>query len=343
MKIKTEKNNRSASLRVNKKTHKKICTRTDDVFQGIPLKKPVARKVVGNVEIAEIPKKNLNIAESQRDLQEKRVENMRESWNEALGVIHASESKEKNGYNYYVPDGQHRAYANPNEACVCIIHKEDPHIIFLKANDPSTCKSLTWDDRFWANLYGGEKKAIELFEKLSAKGLCSQRINRSKEGDFSGIGNIFKILLNIKATPKKRGRKSEQQKIQDERRSQEEKIKRFDYLLELVFSLFDPKDFQKSNKQELKGSTSGYQTIWSSFATFINNNTVWSQLPKSNKQGVKNFKQNFRNECGMKLTPTSLCGHASSEVTQSKYARDIIVDMLKAAFQIETKTKKGLL
>ena len=317
-------------------------------FKGKPLKNPVQRTKIQGVDITTSDKKNLAFHKSQRPLDKKRAEVIKESWNGALGIIHVCEVNKNSKYYYYILDGQHRANANPNKRCVCIIHQEKPHKAFLQANDPSACKPLNWDDRFWANFYGGEKKAKELYDKFKNKGLNAERLIYVEEGGFAGIGNVFKIMSNMKSRPKTRGRKSEWQKVEDERRSQLEKEERFNYIFDLMFEIFDARDFKKSENRQMVGSLSGYQTIWTAFAKFINNNTNWSTLSETivEEEDIERFKINFENHPKNyhgELNPTSLCSYAADQVSSGTFARDAIVDLLKKAFINKTEIKRNVL
>lgn len=310
-------------------------------LQGKPLSRKVKTIEIGGAHIAEIKKENLSLPSCQRPLDIKRAQFIHDNWNAALGIIHVCVVEEDKKFKYYILDGQHRANGNPNEKCVCIVHEEKPHKVFLQANDPAACKPLNWDDRFWANFYGEEEHAQHLYTTIEEADLQPTRTSQAKEGDFAGMGIVFKIMESMKAAPKKRGRKTEQQKIEDEQKAAAERRAKFDYLIELMFELFDPQDFKKTSGAY--GSSTGYQTIWTAFGKMINNNSFWQYRPKKiTKKLASHIRSCFENQFKYKLTPANMCSFAAQGVSQQKFARDIISDFMKesiSSYQFDQEIK----
>ena len=333
------KQNKKSSFEVNKKIIANDCY-THNEFLGKPLDKPIRKQRVGSITQAVIPKENLSLHKSQRLYDANRSNLISNSWIPELGVIFVCEVKIDKKYHYFIADGQHRANANPSDKCVCIIFKDLlPHQLFIEANDPTKCKSISWDDRFWAYYHGGDKSAKYLYNRIEEQMLTAEREKTASEGSFAGMGNIFKFMKDMKAS-KKKGRKTEEEKIKEEKRVNLIKSEKFDYLLDLVFSLFNAEEFKKDKSRQK--SIKGYKSLWTPFYNVICKDAVWKEIPKIDKKLIRFFKKEFKNETGNVLNAESFCNYGINSVNQSTFQKDVLIKFIQVTlFRYNKRLKEN--
>jgi hypothetical protein len=234
---------------------------TDETFQGIGLDKQLKTTNVVNggdvVRFGVIPKANLALGPYQRPEDTPRVDRIRKNWHPDFGVINLYEFKHGNKYYYTIPDGQHRAKANPNEAVIGIItNTYTAPELFILAN--SNMKTVGQDDKFWAHYYNGDKSPVHHFvhDYLVEKwGITPQRATNEnrRNKEFCCVSYLYKyyeILL-----------KSETSQVQDgdaEGAAEEEAKRKFEFLCEIMFGTFGKTAFHSKGSNKWQG----YSSAW---------------------------------------------------------------------------------
>jgi hypothetical protein len=233
-------------ITVGKKSCKLIIVTNEEYgLLGKPLKKSIVTTKKGEIEYAQIKKENLSLEKYQRPVDKKRVEKMNKNWIPECGTIFVYEHKIDGKYYYTIPDGQHRACANPNDTVACIKMRSDremlPVDIFLTVNRNSA--KVTSDDMFWAEVYKENSLAIWMLDYLRHKWdmtMVRQSAESRSDGSFCFADLLFKELNRLV-------------KANDEEIAKEY----FETLCECMLGKFDITHFQsRSNCYK------GYISVW---------------------------------------------------------------------------------
>jgi len=270
---------------INKKFNpKELITSEEWGFCGEPLDKPVKKMVLKNgnqkLELAVLDKKNLSLGPYQRPEDKKRINNIRENFHEDAAIINVAEIPYKGKYYYTIPDGQHRAKAQPELSCPCVITNTLPEAdLFLLFNNPKCTKTTSNDDRFWAAVYKGDENATYLVEYLKGKWnieLARNTKENVKKGGFVAAatleGNLKRIstmVSNSHSIPykdKETGRIMRRLTVSQATVSQEVEEK-FECLCEVMFGTFGITTFHSDGTQ---GSRTAYSQMWSAMRRFLN-------------------------------------------------------------------------
>ena len=248
---------------------------TDETFQGVPMDKPVSCKKLKNggqlIAYASIPKKNLALGGYQRPEGKNRVKKIADKFHADFATINVAETQHKGKFYYTIPDGQHRAKANPEDSCPCIITNSLPEAeIFLLANDPTCTKATTKDDRFWANLYNRECQHVWFYNLLKDEYDITLERNTDenfKAGKFTGGISLFKRYEAIhKMETSKRTKNNPLLDNEIDEAARE----KFIILLDVMFSLFGKESFYSNPSDRKKMATkTAYSEVWMAMVKFL--------------------------------------------------------------------------
>ena len=274
-----------ASTVNNKKFNPKELVKSEEYgFLGEPLNEPVKKMVLKNgsqkLELAVLHKKNLSLGPYQRPADKKRINNIRVNFHEDAAIINVAEIPYRGKYYYTIPDGQHRAKAQPENSCMCVITNTLPEAdLFLLFNDPKCTKATSNDDRFWAAVYKGNENANYIVEYLKDKWsieLVRHTKENVKKGGFVAAatleGNLKRIstmVTNSHSIPykdKESGRMLRRLTVSQATVSQEVEEK-FECLCEAMFGTFGTKVFHSDGTP---GSSTAYSQAWSAMRRFLN-------------------------------------------------------------------------
>ena len=270
---------------LNKKFNPKELVKSEEYgFLGEPLDKPVKKTVIKNgnqkLEFSSINKKNLSLGPYQRPEDKQRINNIRENFHEDAAIINVAEIPHRGKYYYTVPDGQHRAKAQPENSCMCVITNTLPEAdLFLLFNDPKCTKATSNDDRFWAAVYKGDENANYIVEYLKDKWgieLVRNTKENVKKGGFVAAatleGNLRRIgtmVTNEHSIPYKdrdTGLMKRRLTVAQDTVSQEVSEK-FECLCEVMFGTFGTEVFHSDGTP---GSSTAYSQLWSAMRRFLN-------------------------------------------------------------------------
>ena len=264
MKIKTEDTNFDP---------KKLIT--DDVFQGVPMDKPVSCKKLKNgkqvIAYASIPKMHLALGEYQRPEGKSRTKKIASKFHADFGTINVAETQHRGKFYYTIPDGQHRAKAQPEESCPCIITNTLPEAeIFLLANDPTCSKSTNKDDRFWANLYNRDCQHVWFYNLLKDEYDIVLERNTDenfKAGKFTGGISLFK---RYEAIHKMESSKRTKNNPLLDNEIDEAAREKFIILLDVMFGVFGQEVFYSNPNDKKKVATkTAYSEVWMAMVKFL--------------------------------------------------------------------------
>ena len=273
-----------ASTVNNKKFNPKELVKSKEYgFLGEPLDTPVEKTVIKNgtqrLEFSSISKRNLSLGPYQRPEDKKRIENIRENFHEDGAVINVAEISYKGKYYYTIPDGQHRAKAQPEKCCMCVITNTLPEAdLFLLFNDPKCTKTTSNDDRFWASVYQGDESAIYLLDYLkdtwdieltrntkenikSGKFVAAATLEGNLKRISTGVTNNHSIPYKDKETSRMKRRLT----VSQDTVSQEVEEK-FECLCEAMFGTFGTKVFHSDGTP---GSITAYSQLWGAMRRFL--------------------------------------------------------------------------
>lgn len=250
---------------------------TNDTFKGEPMKRRIKTTKLHNgkqtIELATISKKNLSLGPYQRPEDSKRIDAISDNYHPDFGIINVAEIEYNGEYYYTIPDGQHRAKAQPEATCPCVITNSLPEAeLFLLANNPKCTKSTTPDDRFWASLYNDDEDHVWFYNFM--KDEYDIELNRStkenfRDGKFTGGVSIFKsynILLRdeFRFYTAKDRLKIHESDVKNIARG------KFKILCDVVFGLFGQSAFYGNSKPGYSGTKTAYADLWSAMRRFLN-------------------------------------------------------------------------
>ena len=256
----------------------------DDVFQGVPMDKAVACKKLKNgkqvIAYASIQKKHLALGGYQRPEGKKRIKKIASNFHADFGTINVAETQHKGKFYYTIPDGQHRAKANPEDSCPCIITNSLPEAeIFLLANDPTCTKATTKDDRFWANLYNREYQHVWFYNLLKDEYDIILERNTDenfKDGEFTGGISLFK---RYEAIHKMESSKRTKQNPLLDNEIDAVAREKFSILLDVMFGLFGKEAFYSNPLDRKKIATkTAYSEVWMAMVKFLSS-TLYNWQP----------------------------------------------------------------
>ena len=304
--MENDSKNLSSSFKVNKKNSEvEVQSYESDVFKGIGLNKPVERiDIEEDYVMVKLSKENLSLPKNQRIFDENKAKNIQKNWYAPYSKVLVCEKKIKNKYHYFIADGQHNAWANPREkvTCVLLLDKET-HIAFGEANDSSTNKAITKDDKFWNSLFGRENIALHLKDKVESIGLQAEREHKTtKEGYFTGMGTLFNAANKMRPVKRRKAEKD----LMTEQDFDNERLQKFDYVFNLIFKFFDKSEFVKQSGYAGSSTKLGNALIWNGFSQVINMDSYFENRPKITGKLVAHFKREFKKISGKKLNAVNL-------------------------------------
>lgn len=243
-------------------------------FKGKPLSKPLNVTVIQNgsqrVRMASIPKENLSFDTFQRPHESHRSDRIRSKFHKDFGVVNISEVELNGLYYYTVTDGQHRAFANP-ENCVLgvVTNGMTPAKAFLLGNDNS--KKLGDDDKLWARHESGEHDVIWFFTCLKKYGLKPHRLSGDegkkniKVGKFVGTAKLWQVYDKVKVSVSKEDPKMASDEALTLSRS------RFKQLCDIMIDTYGLESFSPDPDDKISRSRrkSAYRDVWIAMLDFM--------------------------------------------------------------------------
>lgn len=248
--------------------------RKDGAFKGKPLSKPLSVTVLQNgsqqIKMASVPKENLSFDTFQRPHESKRSEKIRAKFHKDFGVVNISEVELNGMYYYTVTDGQHRAFANPEDSVLGVVtNGMTPAKAFLLGNENG--KKLQPDDTLWARHEAGEHDVIWFFTCLKKYGLSPHRSSGDegkknvKAGKFVGTASLWEVYEKVKSSVSK----------QDPKMASDEALAlsrtRFKQICDVMIDTYGVDSFSPDpeDKVSLRVKKAAYRDFWIAMLNFM--------------------------------------------------------------------------
>lgn len=243
-------------------------------FKGKPLSEPLKVTVLQNgsqkIRMASIPKENLSFDTFQRPHESHRSDKIRSKFHKDFGVVNISEVQLGGLYYYTVTDGQHRAFANPEDSVLGVVTNGiTPAQAFLLGNDNS--KKLGDDDKLWARHEAGEHDVIWFFTCLKKYGLKPHRLSGDegrknvKAGKFVGTAKLWNVYEKVKVSVAK----------EDPKMASDEALAlsraRFRQLCDIMIDTYGLDSFSPDPDDKVSQSRrkSAYRDVWIAMLDFM--------------------------------------------------------------------------
>lgn len=243
-------------------------------FKGKPLSKPLNVTVIQNgsqkIRLASIPKENLSFDTFQRPHESRRSDRIRSKFHKDFGLVNISEVEFNGLYYYTITDGQHRAFANPEDCVLGVVTNGiTPAQAFLLGNDNT--KSLGDDDRLHARHEAGEHDVVWFFLCLKKYKLVPHRLNGDegkkniKAGKFVGTAKLWNVYEKVKVSVSKQNPKMASDEALALGRS------RFRQLCDVMIGAYGLDSFSPDPTDKISRSRrkSAYRDVWLAMLDFM--------------------------------------------------------------------------
>lgn len=241
----------------------------DEIFLGKPLsERPKTTRIKNGdqtVEVMVLPKENIGIGKYQRPRNENRVEKLHDVFHPDFGVVNVAETLVRGKYYYTLPDGQHRAKAQPLDSVVCIVTNSLPEAeLFLMANNPEHVKPTTDDEYFWAAYYAGRSDCVYIYDYLVNEwGITPTRAIQEniREKEFCCAATLYAVFKQLRRHVVKRLNLTDS----DENGVLNEVKPLFEHIVSVMFESYGTESFypQKSNNYR------GYPSVWKAMLRWL--------------------------------------------------------------------------
>ena len=251
-------------------------------YKGKYLTKPLKitkHRVNGEtVNVATIKKENIGVLPYQRSLDTPRSSKIGKNWNPdcSLAIV---QPLTYNGKTYFaIDDGQQRNADSPGDEVLAVVAQDRgcEHPVFITANESG--KNLSPDGRFWTNKELKEETHTWLYDLIVSYGLkpgCKDgdegKLNK-KNGMFQGMANYYEVLEKIHGNVK-----SEFKKRMTAEEMKQESRKRFEKILEILYSAYGSENFITDG---------GRKDYLSGMRKFLNTHD-WQVIPKDMIKALK--------------------------------------------------------